>query len=713
MTHIPPLLRDLAYILITAGFASILFRKIRQPIAIGYLISGFLVGPNFTFSPSVVEPQTIKLWAEIGVVFLLFALGLEFNFKKLAKVGLPAAITSCIEIAFIFSLSFLVTSLLGWRTEHKVFLAGMLSISSTTIIFRSFEELNLKSRSFAQLVFGILIFEDLFAILLLVLLPAYAASKNFGGTELFINLFKMGFFILLWFLLGIFLLPSIFRKIRTYLDAEITVLLSTGLCFFMVVVSNYAGYSAELGAFVMGSLLSETGEREKIEKYFHPLKSLFGAIFFVSIGMLINPDTISNNLGIVSILFVTLIVGKIFGVLMGAIISGQKPQNALHASFSMAQIGEFSFIIATLGLTLNILDETIFPIIVAVSIISTFTTPYLIKSSFIITQSLKNSIPIRLQNSLDAYSRSLYMFSFQQSWISFLKKSFVYFSIYTTIILFIFFALAKIQPYIGVNRYFAWGIALLISSPFIWALTLKPIEENLPQPLLRTLRLLRYIFSLLFILILSTLFLPLQTSLLLLLATSFFTFWKFSARLQDTYGWYENRFLSNYSNETASPKPVITPWDIHISEFTVVPQAKIVGKTISELNVREKYGVTIASLKRGDAILIAPTSNERIYPHDTLYLIGGDQEILYFQNSLLLAPLSSESDTVQDQNLKKFVVDKDSPLLGTQIKDSNIRDKHKGIIIGVERAGERILNPPATFVINEGDLIWVLSQSNA
>ena len=261
MTHIPPLLRDLAYILITAGFASILFRKIRQPIAIGYLISGFLVGPNFTFSPSVVEPQTIKLWAEIGVVFLLFALGLEFNFKKLAKVGLPAAITSCIEIAFIFSLSFLVTSLLGWRTEHKVFLAGMLSISSTTIIFRSFEELNLKSRSFAQLVFGILIFEDLFAILLLVLLPAYAASKNFGGTELFINLFKMGFFILLWFLLGIFLLPSIFRKIRTYLDAEITVLLSTGLCFFMVVVSNYAGYSAELGAFVMGSLLSETGER--------------------------------------------------------------------------------------------------------------------------------------------------------------------------------------------------------------------------------------------------------------------------------------------------------------------------------------------------------------------------------------------------------------------------------------------------------------------
>ncbi len=712
MTHIPPLLRDLAYILITAGFAAVLFKKLRQPIAIGYLISGFLVGPNFQFSPSVVEPETIKIWAEIGVIFLLFALGLEFNFKKLAKVGLPAAITSAIEISVVFTLSFLVTSLLGWRTEHKVFLAAMLSISSTTIIFRSFEELNLKSRSFAQLVFGILIFEDLFAILLLVLLPAYAASKNFGGPELIVTLVKMGFFILLWFLLGIFLLPSIFRKIRLYLDAETTVLLATGLCFFMVVISNYVGYSAELGAFVMGSLLSETGERERIEKYFHPLKSLFGAIFFVSIGMLINPNIIANNMGIVSILFVTLIFGKIFGVFVGAIISGQKPNNAIHASFSMAQIGEFSFILATLGLSLNIIEEKLFPIIVAVSIISTFTTPYLIRASFALTKSLKERTPVRLKNVLDTYSRLLYMFSFQQTWISFLKRSFIYFAIYTTIILFIFFALAKIQPYIGINKYFAWGIALLLSSPFIWALTLKPIAEDLPNPLLRTLRLLRYLFSLVFILILSTLFLPLQTSLLLLLATSFFAFWKFSSRLQDTYGWYESRFLNNYSNESPSSSPVISPWDIHISEFTVPPLANIVGKTISTLSVREKYGVTIASLKRGDQIIMAPTSTERIYPFDTLYLIGGDHEIIHFQEDLLLAPVDKVPTIEQVQNLKKFVVDKDSALLGTMIKDSNVRDNHKGIIIGVERAGQRILNPPANFIMNEGDLIWILAQSN-
>jgi CPA2 family monovalent cation:H+ antiporter-2 len=712
MTHIPPLLRDLAYILITAGFASVLFRKLRQPIAIGYLIAGFLVGPNFSFSPSVIESQSIKVWAEIGIIFLLFALGLEFNFKKLAKVGLPAAITSGFQIFVVFALSFLVGSLLGWRTEHKVFLGGMLAISSTTIIFKSFEELNLKNRSFAQLVFGVLIFEDLFAILLLVLLPAYAASKNFGGTELFFTLGKMGFFILLWFLLGIFLLPTIFRKIRQYLDEEITVLISTGLCFFMVVVSNYVGYSAELGAFVMGSLLSETSERERIEKYFHPLKSLFGAIFFVSIGMMIKPDIIVDNWNVISIIFLTLMVSKVFGVFVGAVLSGQKLQNALYASFSMAQIGEFSFIIATLGLTLGILDENMFPIIVAVALISTFTTPYMIRASFKISKRLENKIPKKLQSTLDSYSRSLYMFSFQQNWIRFLRNSVLYFAVYTTIILFIFFGLAKVQPYLGVNKYFAWLLALFASSPFIWALTLKPVSNEVPGPILKTLRLLRYLFSAFFILILSTLFLPLQTSLLLLLITSFFAFWKFSKRLQDTYHWYETRFIKNYTQDNTSEPPQVSPWDIHISEFSIAPRSKIVGKTISELNVRDKYGVTIASLKRGEQTLLAPSSSERIYPYDTLFLIGGDQEVSHFQDDLLKSDTDFSTRSTQEQNLKKFVIDNTSPLLGAMIKDSNIRDIHKGIIIGVERRGTRILNPPATFIMEEGDLIWILSQAN-
>ena len=403
MAHLPALIQDLGLILMAAAIITILFKKLKQPVVLGYLIAGFLVGPHFTFLPTVQDQASISIWAEIGVIFMLFGLGLEFSFKKLKKVGKSASITASFEIWFMLGAGYFVGQLLGWSKMDSLFLGGILSISSTTIIVRAFEELQMKGLSFVSLVFGVLIVEDLIAILLLVLLTSVAVTQSLSGAEFIFSALRLLFFLIIWFLLGIYLLPIFLNKYRDLLSDETMLIVSIGLCLMMVIIATHVGFSPALGAFVMGSILAETPKGRRIEHLILPVKDLFSAIFFVSVGMLINPKILFDQFGIVILITAVTIVGKFISTLTGALLSGRNLKNSVQAGMSLAQIGEFSFIIATLGMTLKVTSDFLYPIAVAVSALTTFTTPYLIKYSDHFYLWLDRKIPIVAKSYLLRY----------------------------------------------------------------------------------------------------------------------------------------------------------------------------------------------------------------------------------------------------------------------------------------------------------------------
>ena len=381
MSHIPTLISDLAVILISAGLVTLLFKWLKQPVVLGYIVAGILTGSSVKFLPTVSDPESIRIWADIGVIFLLFALGLDFSFKKLMKVGGTAVIGAVTIMIGMMTLGYSTGLLLGWGQMNSLFLGGMLSMSSTTIIFKAFDDMGLRNRRFAGVVFGILVVEDLFAVLLMVLLSTLAVSKHVEGVELLNSVIKLAAFLLFCFVIGIFLIPSFLRKTRKMLNDETLLIVSLGLLLGMVMIATFAGFSSALGAFLMGSILAETIEAERIEHVIRPVKDLFGAIFFVSVGMLIDPVMLWEYKFPILILTAVVMLGQILFASFGVFVSGQPLKIAIQSGFSLAQIGEFAFIIAGLGLTLKVTDNYLYPIVVAVSVITTFTTPYMIRAA--------------------------------------------------------------------------------------------------------------------------------------------------------------------------------------------------------------------------------------------------------------------------------------------------------------------------------------------
>jgi CPA2 family monovalent cation:H+ antiporter-2 len=371
------------------------------------LIAGFIQGPWFAQYPQISDMEGITTWADIGVIFLLFGLGLEFSFKKLKKVGKSASITASFKILFMFGAGYLAGQFLNWSPMDSLFLGGILSISSTAIIVRAFDEMDLKGRNFVNLVFGVLVVEDLIAILLLVVLSSVAVTKTLSGVDLAFSSLKLGFFLVLWFVLGIYLLPILMRKFAKHLSDEIMLIVSIGLCLMMVIVATSVGFSPALGAFVMGSLLAETGEGRRIEKLIVPVKDLFAAIFFVSVGMLIDPKILVGHFDIVLFVVLVNVIGKVLSTSVGALVSGRSLKTSVQAGMSVAQIGEFSFIIATLGITLGVTSSFLYPIAVAVSAITTFATPYLIRSADPAFEWIDRRIPQSVREALSRYEAAM------------------------------------------------------------------------------------------------------------------------------------------------------------------------------------------------------------------------------------------------------------------------------------------------------------------
>lgn len=731
MIHLPNLITDLALILGAAALVTLIFKKLKQPLVLGYIIAGILVGPHFPLLPTILEIESIQIWAEIGVIFLLFSLGIEFSFKKLVKVGGAASITAVFEVAVMLALGFLTGKLMGWSRTDSIFLGGILSISSTTIIIRAFEELGLKSQKFASLVFGILIVEDLVAILLLVLLSTLALSQQFAGTDMMISLGKLGFFLVLWFLAGIFLIPTFLKKIRKLLSDETLLVIALALCLSMVVLAVNAGFSAALGAFVMGSILAETTYAEKIEHLITPVKDLFGAIFFVSVGMLIQPLMLKQFAWPIILITLITVFGKFLSTTIGALIGGQPLKQSIKAGMSLSQIGEFSFIIATLGLTLKVTSDFLYPIAVAVSAITTFITPYLIGLSEPFYNMIEKRLPPRMMRAFNRYSLNMQTIKDVSEWKSLLKA--YTFNMLLNVILILGIMLMSLNflaPFLFVKMNSpVWAkllmvfITILCTTPFLWALVMKKITTTGSQNIwlnqryrgpLVLLELTRTIVAIVLIGFLLNQVFSSLIAFIVAMVTIIVIGIIFSKRLQEFYDLMEQRFMHNLNarelhNGTRSITEIL-PWDAHIAEFEILQESDLVGKPLLDLGLREKYGVNIARIERGKITINIPKREEVLFPGDTISVIGTDEQLEQFKKALEIKTPENEMVRNQEVNLQQFLIDSDSLLLGKTIRESNIRENTHGLIVGIERDGLRILNPDSSTQFHKGDLVWIVGE---
>lgn len=729
--HLPDLIADLGLILAAAGITTLIFKKIKQPLVLGYILAGLLVGPHLDFFPSVTDTKNINIWGEIGVIFLLFSLGLEFSFKKLVKVGGSASVTAIVEVVFMLLIGFSAGKLMGWKTMDSIFLGGILSVSSTTIIIRAFEELGVKHKKFAGLVFGVLIVEDLVAILLLVLLSTLAVSQQFAGSEMLISILKLAFFLVLWFLGGIFLIPSFLKATRKLMNDETMLVVSLALCLLMVLLAVKVGFSPALGAFIMGSILAETTQAEKIEHLTKSVKDLFAAVFFVSVGMLIDPKIlIDYSIPIVVVTLAT-IFGKFLSSSLGALLSGQPLKTSVQSGMSLAQIGEFSFIIATLGLTLKVTSDFLYPIAVAASAITTFTTPYLIKHSEAFYNFLNRILPKKWLDGISRYSSSTAGITTLSDW-KILLRSYAFNTVIHSVIIVavIFLASRYIQPFIANN--FVNGIkstiislvvSFIIMAPFLWALSIRRIQKTAYSHLwlnkkytrgpLIAIEVFRIALGIFFVGFLMYEFFDTWIASGIALALIVLMMFIFSRKLQTFYNKLEKRFILNL-NARENQKPDILPWDTHLTELTVSPESEVVGQTLSSLMIREKFGVNIAMIERGRNNIPTPGRDERLYPNDKLLLIGADDQLAAVKAILEVDIPETESEKNfpdKEMTLQKVVVNLESPVYGLSIRNAGIREKAQALIVGIERGSERILNPSSDFTFDNGDIIWIVGNN--
>ncbi len=740
MSHLPALVIDLALILISAGIITLIFKWLKQPLVLGYIVAGFLAGPYVDIFPTVVDSNSINTWAEIGVVFLLFALGLEFSFKKLMNVGGTAVITATTEVISMLVIGYVVGTLLGWNSMNSIFLGGMLSMSSTTIIIKAFDDLGLRSQKFTRIVFGTLVVEDLVAILMMVLLSTMAVSQQFAGEELIGSLVKVFFFLILWFLIGIYLIPAFFRKVKKMMNDETLLIIVVGLCLGMVYLATKTGFSAALGAFIMGSILAETVEAEHIEHLIKPVKDLFGAIFFVSVGMLVDPAVLVEYAWPVVIITLVTIVGKAIFSTTGVLLSGQPLKTSIHSGFSLAQIGEFAFIIASLGVSLHVLDEYVYPIIVAVSVITTFTTPYFIRLAEPFSNWIYTVLPNNTLAFFERYSSGTKTINHESDWKKLLKSfmgKLVIYSVLLSAILLL--SIHFLSPFILEQIPGTWGkvaasaLTVLLMAPFLIALIAN--KNNQPELFMSLwndskynrgqlvfLVLLRVYIALTFVsLVLINLF-HVQYGVGIITAIAVLALIFFFRRNFNQYSKMESQFITNLNQreeaakkKTSSIKTSFTSQlhnkNIHISEIEVSPNSPNIGKRLEELRFRNDYGVSVVKILRGERKIYIPDSSEVLYPQDIISVVGTDEQIERFSvavENFKNNTIAQEKD--REMSLQSFTIDENFPFIGQSISDSQIGMKFNCMVIGVERESGSFMNPDPSIVFAQNDLVWVVGE---
>lgn len=734
------LVADLALILISAGIITVIFRWLKQPLILGYLVAGFLVGPHFGLFPDVTSVHTVEQWAEIGIIFLLFSLGLEFSFKKLLKVGSSALITSMTVFIGMLVVGMTVGKAMGWTTMESIFLGGMISMSSTTIIIKSFEDLGLKKKPFANIVFGTLIIEDLLAILLMVLLSTLAVSKQFSGEEMLGSILRLIFFMVLWFTVGIFLIPIAMRKAKSFLNDETLLVLAIGLCFGMVIFANALGFSSALGAFVMGSILAETLQGEKIEKMIENIKNLFGAIFFVSVGMMVDPQIIVQYWK--PVLLFTLIVtfGKPLLATLGVLISGRPLKTSIRAGMSLAQIGEFAFILASLGASLGVMREFIYPIMVAVSVITTFITPYFMKLSEPFSEWLEDHIPPKVMTFLNQYSASSQRVSNKSEWNKLLRVVIVRIVVYTILAIAINIGIYKlVYPLLLDNvthlseltvKWISTILTILCMFPFLYGLAINRgkvsetfeklwYDKRSNRGILVAIILFRVFLSIALCVSVFFNYFPFSYWVIFAGVIAFVLFIIISRSDIVRFEKMENLFLSNLNEKdnlerkkrpiTTSLKDKMPDYNINIDKIVVSPNAPFIGQSLMEIPFHQEFGVNIVKIIRGNKIITLPSSQERIYPSDILYAIGTEEQMTRFVDSMDYYAGEELPEDDLDVVVTSILLSEKSQLANRKIAQSEVRN-YGCMIIGVERGEDSVMNPPADLTMLPDDIIWLVGD---
>lgn len=738
MSELAPLISDLGIILIVAGCVTILFKWLNQPVILGYIVAGFLTGPALNFFPHVTDTENIQTWADIGVIFLLFSMGLEFSFRKLLNVGLSAVIATLVKVGSMMFLGYIAGMAMGFTHISSLFLGGMLSMASTAIVFKAFNDMNLLQQKFTGIVMGILVMEDLVGVVMLVMLSTLAASQHFEGSALVGSLFKLIAFLVFWSALGIYVLPTVLKKFRRFLSDEILLLVSLGLCLLMVMIAVQAGFSSALGAFVMGSLLAETIESERITQVVQPVKDLFAAIFFVSVGMMIDPAVIAEY--IVPILILTLLVlcgQTIFGFL-GVLLSGQSLKVAVHAGFSLAQVGEFSFIIASLGVSLNVTDSHLYPIIVAVSVITTFFTPYMIRLADPACNLLEKYLPNWIRQMLARYASGSMSMHHQNDWNKLLKSMFLGTSVYLIIcIVFIVLFFSQVYPFIQEKLPGIYGnllgavIVFSVISPLLWVVISKKnhspefrrlwSDNRFNRGALVSLVIVKVIICAAIVMSLVVRLFNVASGVGLIIAIAIIASFYFSKRLRKQSQMIEERFSANFNGseeKTDADNPVKSQLEgsemlsnLHMADFTISPESDDIGKTLKEIAPRTRYRVNVISIQRGGNRIDVPQAGEAIYPYDKVTAVGTDDDLNAFREALSSkkkAEAGHVSDTSADMNIKNILLAEDSPAVNRAIRDINPEGL---IILGIERNNEIIMNPSPDIIFRPDDVVWMVGKS--
>ncbi len=738
MNHLPHLITDLALLLGVASVVTLIFKRLQLPLIFGYLVSGILISPKFQiFPPKVYEMSDVQIWGEIGVIFLLFSLGLEFSFKKLAKMGGSATTAALFEAVGMVVIGYWLGKLLGWPFMDCVFLGACLTISSSSVIVKSFSDLGLKQRNFAQMVYGILVVEDLIAVVLLVLLGTFAISQTFNAGDLGLSILKLVFFLIVWFVGGILFIPSLLKKTKKFLTDEILLIVAVAMCFLMVYLSTRAGFSAALGAFIMGSLLAETTKAERIEHLIIPVRDLFGAIFFVSVGMLVDLSVIKTYWLPIVLITAIVIAGKSIVVTIGAFVSGNTLRTSIQTGMSLALIGEFSFIIASLGVNLKVVSAHLYPVIITVSALTIFVAPLLTLNSTKLYIWISKKLPSQWEAKLNRYSVEAAALRAINDWSLVLKSFLGNTAIFSAIIIaLIIITHTYLLPWLvgfGVHlgRIASVITAMAAITPFLWALV---IRNEKTEPFARIysfkkyhgpiwiMRLVKVALAFLFLILLlrnvysTNVALYIGIGILALLLV-------FRKRFQKAYDNIEDRFVKNLNNREIEEQIVLAekmtqkrnqnlaPWDAHLTTFEVLPEAmNIIGKSLMELQWREQIGVNVAMIKRGVHTIIPPDRFEKIYPGDKLYIICTDSQERRI--NAILRPDKKIIETAREVEMKleQIIIETGSPLANKTIYESNIRATTHGLVVGIERNGERYLNPESSWIFLEGDVVWIVGE---
>lgn len=735
------MIADLALILICAGVMTLLFKKLKQPLVLGYIVAGFLAGPHIAWTPSVVDTADIKVWADIGVVFLLFALGLEFSFKKIVKVGGAAIIAACTVIFCMILLGVAVGSACGWKRMDCLFLGGMIAMSSTTIIYKAFDDLGLLKKQFTGLVLSVLILEDILAIVLMVILSTMAVSHHFEGMEMLESIAKLLFFLILWFVVGIYAIPELLKRCRRLMSEETMLIVALGLCFGMVVLAERTGFSAAFGAFIMGSILAETVEAEKIEGLVKPVKDLFGAIFFVSVGMMVDPAMIVGYTFPILVITLAVLLGQaVFGT-FGFLLSGQPLKTAMQCGFSLTQIGEFAFIIASLGVSLDVTSHFLYPIVVAVSVITTFLTPYMIRLAGPASAFVDARLPEKWKTFLSRYASGSHTVNHESLWRRLIVALVRIVTVYSIIcVAIIALSFRFLVPFCTGHLPEFWGplaaavVTVLLMSPFLRAIMIKKnhSEEFTTlwndhrgnrAPLVATI-VLRILLAVSFVMFVIAGLFKISIGLVFGVALLLVIAMVLSRQLKKQSILIERKFFQNLRSREAraeymgEKKPEyagrLLSRDLHLADYVIPGEAQWAGKTLAELNFGRRYGVHVVSVLRGQKRINIPGASVRLFPQDKIQVIGTDEELNVFEEEMKnVSTLDSDVVEKSEMILRQFRIEEDSPFLGKNLKEAGIRDKYHCLIAGVERGGSALLHAPDPLEpFAEGDVVWVVGEYN-